>query len=278
MFCRWFHRRWPTLSTIEKNADTKNTVILPGKGKTAVVIVHGFSDTPQSLMPLAEHLNGTLGIECILPLLEGHGATIDDFEHARHTRWIAQVEETYENAIKRFEHVFLIGFSMGGLLVTVVDAPQCAGRVLIAPAFDVGVNRQFKLLVVPFIKFFKRYSYKNPEHNTLNRNLYDPEMREKFRLYYDREPLTAIEEYGKVRKKALQRLQEIHGDAVVILSKTDRVVDFERTKAIITAKQPSWPVVELSRSGHMIPLDYEREIVFATATDFIKKGCKVDES
>lgn len=260
----------------EKNDNTFPGIFIEGTNETAVILIHGFSDTPESLMPLATYLHHTLKVTCYLPLLEGHGTSIDDFESATHQNWITLIERVYTIAAERFSHVFFVGFSMGGLLATVACAARCDGRILIAPAFDVGIKRQVKLLFVPLMKRFKRYSYKNPEHTTLNRNLYDPEMKEKYRLYYDREPLSAIEEYGHVRRKALLRLRDVSGDAMVILSKSDRVVDFSRTKAIISQHQPSWRIIELERSGHMIPLDYEREIVYTVTKEFIRKKISVE--
>lgn len=255
----------------DKNDNTFSGTLIEGTSDAAVVFIHGFSDTPESLMPLAEYIHHALNVSCYLPLLEGHGATLDDFERANHQTWIAQVEKVYTIAAARFAHVFIVGFSMGGLLATIACAARCEGRVLIAPAFDVGIKRQIKLLFVPLLKRFKRYSYKNPEHTTFNRNLYDPEMKEKYRLFYDREPLRAIEEYGHIRRKALLRIRDVSEDAMVILSESDRVVDFSRTKAIIATHQPKWRIIELERSGHMIPLDYEREIVYTVTKEFIRR-------
>jgi len=258
------------LNSIEKNDNTDSVIMLNGDADVAAIIVHGFSDTPASMMPLAENLHASLGITCIMPLLQGHGTSIDDFEQASYEQWIAQVEHAYSEAASRFSHVFLIGFSMGGLLATIACASRCAGRILIAPAFDVGIQRQMKLWLLPIIQYFKRYNYKNPEHTTYNRNLYDPVMREKYRLFYDREPLRAIIQYGFIRKRALLRIRDVPSDSLVILSKADRVVDFFRTKAIIATHQPTWRIIELDRSGHMIPLDYDREIVFTVVKEFIR--------
>src|SRR5690606_34792468 len=47
------------------------------RGETAVLLCHGFTGSPQSLRPWAEHLAGR-GLTVSLPLLPGHGTRWED--------------------------------------------------------------------------------------------------------------------------------------------------------------------------------------------------------
>src|SRR4030095_8905948 len=55
---------------------------LPADGRNGLLLLHGFGDTPQTLQYLAAHVHAQ-GWGVRVPLLPGHGRTLDEFETTR---------------------------------------------------------------------------------------------------------------------------------------------------------------------------------------------------
>ena len=118
--------------------------ILPGAepfsadgGPVGVVLSHGFTGTPQSMRPWAEHL-AAAGLTVRLPLLPGHGTRWQDANDTGWQDWYAAVERAYDEVAARCTTVFAGGLSMGGTLVTRLaeqKGDKIAGLVLVNPAY-----------------------------------------------------------------------------------------------------------------------------------------------
>ena len=97
--------------------------VLPGAepfeadgGRVGVVLSHGFTGTPQSLRPWAEHL-AAAGLTVSLPRLPGHGTRWQDLAATRWEDWYGEVERAFTRLRSRCDEVFAGGLSMGGALV-----------------------------------------------------------------------------------------------------------------------------------------------------------------
>jgi carboxylesterase len=63
-------------------------------GRTGVLVSHGFTGTPQSMRPWAEHL-AAQGYSVRLPLLPGHGTTWQEMNRTTWNDWYAEVRAGY---------------------------------------------------------------------------------------------------------------------------------------------------------------------------------------
>ncbi|MEP6551241.1 MAG: hypothetical protein ABJB95_08655, partial [Gemmatimonadales bacterium] len=64
-----------------------DTIDLQEEGSQGVLLLHGFGDTPQTLSVLARRLAKS-GYSVLVPLLPGHGRTMDAFTKSRADDWI----------------------------------------------------------------------------------------------------------------------------------------------------------------------------------------------
>jgi carboxylesterase len=104
-------------------------------GPVGVLVLHGFTGNPQSMRPLAEAIAAAgHGVE--MPLLAGHGTSIEDMLATRWSDWSADAEAAYERLAARSERVVVAGLSMGGSLTCWLATrhPGIAGIVCINPA------------------------------------------------------------------------------------------------------------------------------------------------
>ena len=83
--------------------------------KTGCLIIHGFGGSLEDIKPLAAVLkeNGYL-ISC--PQLKGHTGKRKDLKGVKYQEWIDSAEEDLKTLLTSCEKVYLIGFSMGGLI------------------------------------------------------------------------------------------------------------------------------------------------------------------
>jgi carboxylesterase len=83
--------------------------------RTGVLLLHGFGGSPAEVQPLAESL-AVNGHTVSAPLLPGHGTTPRDFAVTTNPQYLAAVRQELDCLRQQCDRVYVIGFSMGGLL------------------------------------------------------------------------------------------------------------------------------------------------------------------
>ncbi|HEV7887573.1 MAG TPA: alpha/beta fold hydrolase, partial [Acidimicrobiales bacterium] len=108
----------------------------PG-GPHGALVVHGFTGNPGSMRGLAQAFAAT-GLAVELPLLPGHGTSIEDMLETGWDDWAGAAEAAYQSLASRVDKVVVAGLSMGGTLTAWLAAahPEIAGIVLVNPAIE----------------------------------------------------------------------------------------------------------------------------------------------
>ena len=126
-------------------------------GRTGVLLSHGFTGSPVSMRPWADHL-AAQGYAVSVPLLPGHGTRWQDLNKTTWADWSGEVERAFTALAARVDTVFVFGLSMGGALALrlAADHPdRVAGLVLVNPAVtterkDVKLLPVLKLVIPSF--------------------------------------------------------------------------------------------------------------------------------
>lgn len=107
---------------------------LRGGARGTVLMLHGFGDTPQTLVYLANDLHHR-GYAVEVPLLPGHGRTLREFARSGASQWMTAVEDAYAALRVTGERVSVVGLSMGGALAASLSArhAEVPALVLLAP-------------------------------------------------------------------------------------------------------------------------------------------------
>lgn len=90
----------------------------PGHGANAgigVAICHGFTGSPLSILPWAEHLAGQ-GFAVSVPLLPGHGTHWRDLARSSWQEWYGAFESAYLDLAAETSRCYVAGLSMGGTI------------------------------------------------------------------------------------------------------------------------------------------------------------------
>jgi carboxylesterase len=100
-----------------------------------ILVLHGLTGSPQSVSCLADAFAGA-GWDVELPLLPGHGTSIDDLLRTAWADWSVAAETAFDRLAARCDRVAVAGLSMGGALALwlAVRHPEIAGLVLVNPA------------------------------------------------------------------------------------------------------------------------------------------------
>lgn len=135
--------------------------LVPGRSDTWAIVVHGINDNPQVGLRIAPTLRRAGLPALTITYREDLGAppSPDGFHHMGLTEW-GDVEAAARFALRRgARRLVLIGYSMGGALVTQFMqrsalAPRVAGLVLDAPALDWQEILSFRAAEMGFPSFF----------------------------------------------------------------------------------------------------------------------------
>ena len=230
-------------------------------GPHGVLVVHGFTGSPQSMRGLAEAFAGA-GFAADLPLLPGHGTSVDDMLTTDWSDWSAAAEAAYAALAERCERVVVAGLSMGGSLTAWLASrhPEIAGIVCVNPALSVPTE-----IVTALGEMIEGGVDRIP---AIGGDVADPEGREKA---YDATPLAPMLSLAAAADEFRSDLGKIACPVLIMTSPQDHVV--EPVNSDLLAEGVSGPVerVTLERSYHVATLDYDKDLVSERAVEFARR-------
>lgn len=123
-------------------------------GNDGCLLVHGFTSSPADIRPLSQHLH-SVGYTVSEVLLPGHGTTPQDMAAYGWRDWLKAVEEGLSRLQTHCCRVWVLGFSMGGVLALLTAARhELSGVVAIgAPIWPQAGRTRWAFLLRHFKKF-----------------------------------------------------------------------------------------------------------------------------
>lgn len=98
------------------------------------LVIHGFTGGPYEVNPLVNFLKENTDWHIEVPTLPGHGRELD-LKDTTYKEWIVAAEEVLQRMTEKFKRIYLIGFSMGGMIAAYLAAKYTIEKlVLLAPA------------------------------------------------------------------------------------------------------------------------------------------------
>ncbi|MEC5189523.1 esterase/lipase [Geobacillus thermodenitrificans] len=97
--------------------------------------IHGFTGSPEEVAPLANYLRERTSWIVETPTLPGHGDKLQ-LKGVTYNQWITASEQAFQALAQRCDTVYVIGFSMGGVIaVYLAEKYPVARLVLLSAAF-----------------------------------------------------------------------------------------------------------------------------------------------
>jgi carboxylesterase len=233
-----------------------------------VVLCHGFTGSPRSMRPWAEHL-AAAGFAVDLPLLPGHGTTWQDMSTTTTDDWFAEVEAALLRLRDCCDQVFTMGLSMGGCLalrLAEVHPETVAGVVVVNPSLAM----ETRLLM--FAPLLRRVL---PSTRGLAGDIKKPGAVE---AGYDRVPTAAAATLPKLWRATRRDLPAITAPVLAYRSPEDHVIGPQSLR-ILTSRAVNAPLTvhALDDSYHVATLDNDAATVFEGSVAFVREHSRSGE-
>ena len=223
-----------------------------------VLLLHGFTGAPAEMRLLGDHLHKQ-GYTALAVRLPGHGTDCRDMEPTNWKHWYGAAVDGYHLLSGLCSEIHVVGLSMGGLMALKLAAeyPLKSVTALSAPVFL--ADRRIKWL--PLYRFFRRYVAKKQRDYDIASSLF---------VGYDSTPLSSLSSLLELIGMVPGELGKITCPALLVQSRREHTVRPE--SAVFLFEQLKTPAKELfwlEKSGHIVTLDIERELVFDKISEFL---------
>jgi carboxylesterase len=231
-----------------------------GDGEVGVLLCHGFTGSPASMRPWAQHLERA-GMRVSVPRLPGHGTSWRELNLTRWPDWYAAVDRALGELAAGTRIQFVCGLSMGGALALRLaeeHGDRIAGLCLVNPALTSLDPRR------PLLPVLRRLT---DSAAGISGDIAKPGMDE---IAYDRTPLHASASVLQLWLTTLDDLAAVRQPIMLFRSENDHVVEPASAELLRTlAVNSSITERQLSKSFHVATLDYDAELIFAESARFI---------
>ena len=248
-------------------------------GKTGCLLIHGLTSTTQEIEDLFAFLYKKKN-SVLATLLKGHNTSIEDLHETTWHDWYASVESDFDFLSKRCDEIFIIGLSVGATLALHLAAnkrtPKIRGLVLLAPAIFYASPL---IHLTPFLQHLKR-------HTTKDYSKYYPKRKKAFfdiadgralegRIAYKKAPLRALASALSLIKIVKKEIRKIKLPALIMHSLKDNTIKPKSAWFVynqISTLAERKKLVYLKNSGHVITVDFDKELVFKEIYNFIRRN------
>lgn len=207
------------LTPIDYSPDDRNVLKAENKpficrpeqpaGKTAALLVHGFTGTPWEMAPLARHL-ATKGITSIAVRLPGHGTTPEDLSRRHFEEWVETVSKGQQALKNEGTRHVAVGLSTGAMVTMAAHlASTFDGLVLLSPYLKL---RHRLAPLAWLLRHFIHYQ---------NREISEDQSQ----YYYEKRPIEGIYQLNRLVNSVKGHLSEITVPALVACAEGDTTVD-----------------------------------------------------
>lgn len=240
---------------------------LEGTNGRALLLLHGFGDTPQTLRYLADRLHAE-GYTVRAPLLPGHGRGLRDFATASADDYLRLARHELTRLRESLPWVGLIGLSMGGAIAARLAADGGDARVLALLAPYLTPPRRVALVArtAPLWSVVMPYL----GGTAGEASVHDPVARAAS-FAYGMFPPRAVRALCATATAGRRALPAITVPTLVVYSREDNRIPFAlaetATAGLAGPTERRW----VTGCGHVITVDYCRDAVATFVLDFLAR-------
>ncbi len=203
--------------------------------KTGCLLIHGFGGRVEEVAPLACHLNKE-GYDVVCPELRGHTGNRQDLKGIKYQDWISSAEKGLQGLLSKCDHVYLIGFSMGGLIaLNLASKYKVAGVVTLnSPIYYWDIKR----IVLNIIEDIKKRKLENIRHYLRSSSSF---------------PLSALLNFRMLLSKTKPQIKKVQCPVFVVQALEDDTVRKSSAQYIYKSAASNRKLIKYyEQSGHLI--------------------------
>ena len=232
-------------------------------GSSGVLLIHGFTGLPAELFLLGQFLNQK-NFTVLCPRLAGHGIDENNLMRTTKDDWFNSVLDGFYILRGVCDKIFVIGHSMGGLLTLKLAAEKNISKIvtLAAPIFiDDGLG----LKNLPPKEFCGNACIVQPRKKLID-------VPQAANEVYKKTPLVSVHELVDLIDDVKNFLPNVTTPILIMHGEEDHTAQPRSARFImdnIGSKQKF--ITTVANSGHLLPLDENREFVFEEAANFLER-------
>lgn len=184
------------------------------------LIIHGFTGTPQEVGDIDRHLKKKNWL-VYCPELPGHNGTREGLKSVTYKHWVYKAEVALKELLERCEKVYVIGFSMGGMIASYLASQYPIDKLVLisSAAYYINPKQMFQDVTGWFLEGI-RGKLDNDEHYQF------------YREKIVRTPMSATIEFARMVRKLRPHLDQITVPTLVIQGEHDGLVPHKSAEYI----------------------------------------------
>lgn len=227
------------------------------------LIIHGFTGGPHEVEPLDDFLKQQTTWYIVSPTLPGHGEKLR-LKGIFYYDWVQSAEEELKELLQICDKVYVIGFSMGGMIASYLTVKYPVSKLVLLSAALYYVNpRQLG------------YDIKNIVKDAMRGTLLQNELFIRYKRKIASTPISATTQFRKLVKDLKQYLPNVHVPTLIVQGMDDGVVPPKAAYALhesIGATEKK--LLLLDRAQHTICHCEEKELLFQDILSFLEGNQK----
>lgn len=231
------------------------------------LIIHGFTGGPYEVEPLQNYLEEQTDWEVVLPVLTGHGEELD-LADVPYEVWLEDAEKAYEKLAKKCDTIYVIGFSMGGMI-----ASYLAGKYYIDKLVLLSTARKY--LSFKYLSYYVGKMIGDGFKGKLREN----DMFLHYKSKIGQVPLRSNIEFMKLVRDTKDYLEDIKSPVLIAQGKKDGLVPKRTAYALedeIGSDDEDKEVVFFEESDHLICLGNNAPVLVQMIYEFLTEPTTVE--
>jgi len=221
--------------------------------------IHGFTGAPYEVEPLVRFLKEKTNWHIVSPTLPGHGETLR-LKGIGYHDWIDHAESELKKLLETCEQVYVIGFSMGGLIASYLAVHYPVDKLVLLSAAAYYMNpKQLALDVREMLS------------DTFKGGLLENEMFLRYKRKIKETPLTATLQFRRLVSYVRPLLSDIHVPTFIAQGEVDGIVPPKSARFLfdkISATEKK--ILFFQNAKHLICHCQERNQLFEEVLVFLQ--------
>ncbi|WP_087974522.1 alpha/beta hydrolase [Oceanobacillus rekensis] len=229
----------------------------------ACLVIHGYTGGPYEVAPLAKFLKESTDWHIEVPTLPGHGKELQ-LENVSYKKWIQAAENELKKLQKEYEEVYVIGFSMGGMIAAYLAAKYKIDKLVLLATSGKYLN--FKQIGLDIA---------NVIGDGIRGTLKDNKLYGHYKKKLGAVPFRANFEFMKLVRFTRSYLDKIESPVLIAQGHLDGMVPYKTAYYLdkeIHSEQKE--IVFFDKSRHLICLGDDKDTLNGMVYDFLV--CKTE--
>ncbi len=248
----------------------------------AVLLFHGLTGSPFEMKKYGQYLQ-KCGYDVYCYSLPGHGSHNQNIESTTWQDWVSAAQEKYDLLRPKYKNFYLSGVCLGGVISIYLAQKNKDVSAVVSLSttlyLDGWTMPWYNFLMPLGLNTIFRYYYTFPERepygikNEKTRRTI-ARLMGKSNVALDNYPLNCVYELLKLSRVVRDDIKALKCPILLVHALEDDLTSVKSSKFVYkNASSEIKEYVELKNSYHMVLYDNEKDFVFESAQDFMKKHC-----